>query len=259
MRESTDSSQIAQQGETTMLLNPNEQAILTYIEARREPVTINELATKCFPHLHSDKANSWVRNSLRRMRDKLGLVKKLYRGTYVPGLPAPQLPAQTINIAEFQPQIRAAIRRTAPMLGEDEVNDMVQQVNEKLLRKLPSYDKDRASMSTFAFTVARSTTLDAMRHRQRQPQPIQLELDDHHLECDDALAVIMRQEQEQVVRSVISELPNDEYRFAIACMADDFDIGAYAAELGISRETLYVRKHRLMQKIGTALRNRLAS
>jgi RNA polymerase sigma factor (sigma-70 family) len=229
-------------------LNCSEQAVLSFIESRTRPVSISELAAGCFPYLSTVKANSRVRNSLRRIRDRLGLVKRVEAGKYVSAL------QPTVDLGEYQRIIRSAVTRNGgSFLPEGDVDDIVQQVNEKLLHKLPHFDKDRSSMVTFAYTVARSTMLDILRSKRRQP--VMVELDEESGGDEDALAVLLRQEQETAVRKIISELPADEREFALLCMSDGFNLGRYAKEKGIARETVYVRKHRLMQKIGATFRN----
>lgn len=80
-------------------LSPKEQRVYTYISACQKPVKIAEVATAVFTDVSPVKANSWVRNSLRRLRDGLGIVKKTDKGTYVLSqlielpAPAPATPA----------------------------------------------------------------------------------------------------------------------------------------------------------------------
>jgi hypothetical protein len=63
-------------------LSPKEQQVFTYISTSQKPVKIAEVATAVFSSVPPDQANSWVRNSLRKLRDDLGVVKKIDKGTY---------------------------------------------------------------------------------------------------------------------------------------------------------------------------------
>lgn len=70
-------------------LNVKEQQVFAYITISPKPVTLTEIAATVFPELSPVKANSWVRNNIRRLRDVLGLIRKVDRGTYAPLAVAP--------------------------------------------------------------------------------------------------------------------------------------------------------------------------
>ncbi len=62
-------------------LNDKEQKIVATLLGDANPMPINALATTCFSDQTQSKANSWVRNSLRRLvRGKW--VEKVGKGTY---------------------------------------------------------------------------------------------------------------------------------------------------------------------------------
>jgi outer membrane biosynthesis protein TonB len=62
-------------------LNSKESRVVAVLAGDANPVPINALATNCFADQASSKANSWVRNSLRRLvRGKW--VDKVGKGTY---------------------------------------------------------------------------------------------------------------------------------------------------------------------------------
>lgn len=62
-------------------LNSKEEKIVTYLSGEANPVTIIALASICFGDQLTSKANSWVRNSLRRLV-RAKWVEKVGQGTY---------------------------------------------------------------------------------------------------------------------------------------------------------------------------------
>lgn len=64
-------------------LNEKEFRVLTVLAADLNPLPINALATTSFPEQTTIKANSWVRNSLRRLV-RGSWVEKVGKGTYRP-------------------------------------------------------------------------------------------------------------------------------------------------------------------------------
>jgi hypothetical protein len=62
-------------------LNDKEEKVVTVLLADVNPVPINALATNCFSDQTSSTANSWVRNSLRRLV-RAKWVEKVGKGTY---------------------------------------------------------------------------------------------------------------------------------------------------------------------------------
>ena len=61
--------------------NANESSVLRVLADATFPLHLGVLATKSFPTLADDKANSWVRNSVRKPL-KRGLISKIADGTY---------------------------------------------------------------------------------------------------------------------------------------------------------------------------------
>jgi hypothetical protein len=63
-------------------MNANEQKLVDVLRAEAGPLTLRQLAERCWPELAPAQAHSWARNSVRRpYRD--GTVLKAAKGTYV--------------------------------------------------------------------------------------------------------------------------------------------------------------------------------
>lgn len=99
-------------------LTTNEERVFAYISTAPKPVTLTEIATTVFPDLESVKANSWVRNSLRRLRDKMHVVRKVNRGTYA--LEAPEaVVAPPVAVVAAPRPIQLSIAQVASISMDD--------------------------------------------------------------------------------------------------------------------------------------------
>jgi RNA polymerase sigma factor (sigma-70 family) len=162
-------------------------------------------------------------------------------------------------LKDVQRIIRSTVARTGRFLTSEDREDIVQSVNEKLVtHQLDRFDKKRAQLTTFVYIVARTTTLDVMRTRSRQPAMSELRPSDS-VSTEDALTLMIRHEQAQVLREVIASLSDEDRTFALLCMTDGFDMARYAKQHGLTKDAVYVRKFRLLKKIGSLARNRLAA
>lgn len=159
-------------------------------------------------------------------------------------------------LKDMQRLIRKAVFSTGGRtLLEEDLHDIVQDVNAKLLANPDAFDASRSTKSTFVYTVAMNATLDAMRTMKRRPRPEQLGELEYADPSEDALTLMLRHEQQHTVRLAISTLTEDEQTFLAASMDDAFNIQLYAKQHRLSTDAVYVRKWRLMQKLKAAVRN----
>lgn len=85
-------------------LTDREKKVLgTLVAAGGNKLTIAEIAEVAFPSKSKEKGNSWTRNQLRRLRDRLKLVKKVGRGTYAATAKALEEHAQA-TVADRAPE-----------------------------------------------------------------------------------------------------------------------------------------------------------
>lgn len=64
---------------------------------------------------------------------------------------------------EFQPKVRAYVR--GKIHDPHDADDLVSAVFMKVVQKLDSYDPDKASISTWVYTITRNTVTDYFRTR----------------------------------------------------------------------------------------------
>jgi len=227
-------------------LNEKEDVVLGFIRRSKRPVTLRETADACFPKQAKVRANSWVRNSIRRLHDRQRLIRKVGRGTYEA---VPQA-AESVDLLSLQRVIRDAVLKTSNFtLSSPDVDDLVQDVNLRLLgRHLSRFDASKSRASTFAYYVARSVTVDALRLRTRRPHATSDDQDVTDLH-EPVLERMVRNEQIDLAYQAIYQLGDADLDLALACLDDDFKLHDYAKKLGVSPETMQVRKHRVMKRL----------
>ncbi len=169
-------------------------------------------------------------------------------------------------LAEYQKLIKTIVWRIAGhSLTKDDIDDVVQEVNLRLLdpARRPDHDPARGEVSAWIGTMARSMSIDALRKHGRM-LPSSDVLDDDREEpgeslvdvSDDAITMLLREEQLSKLDSVIKSLPPDDQHFLIICLRDDYDNEAYAMRLGVQPVALRVRKMRLADKLRQMIRER---
>ena len=240
-----------------MELNRKESAVLAFVAEAGRPVKIREISNACFGDTSPEKGDSFVRNSLRKLRDELGVVEKVDHGTYAATGVALTQGAPIVDmakLAEVQNLIRSAVYKTAgSVMSPEEVDDAVQTINEKLVAKqMARFNQDKAKLSTFVYSVARSTAIDILK---RRPRVQMVELSDAEPSTgEDVLAMLIKKEQVDAVRKAISMLDSDDQEFAAAYFGDEFKIEEFAAAHGIRPESVYARKCRLQDKLRKLIR-----
>ena len=179
-------------------------------------------------------------------------------------------------IEEYQGIIYSVVRRVVNgSLGQEEVKDIVQDVNLRLLdaSRRPDHDPSRGEISQWICAMAKSMSLDALRKHGRRAavhfdesasasedhvQGVATHSDAaqiHQLEraANDALSMLLREEQRSVLAGVVGLLSEADREFLAVSLRDDYCADAYAAEIGVKPVALRVRKLRLSEKIRTLL------
>lgn len=249
-------------------LNLNEQAVLSFIDASAGKVSIKDIASQVFPYLTAFQANSWTRNSLRRLRDVFGLVKKVERGRYESTLPPVQRIAQTLArqveqspeqpVVETQPTIRLedyqslihhAVYKTAPGLNEEDRADLVQEVNARILVKLDKFDPAKSKPQTWIFHMAHNLTVDVLRSRSRKP--LHVSFDTAHDVSDPSVIeeAVEHRQSAALLYMALAKLPEDERTFVGRIFADDASVAEMAVQMGVSTQTIYKRKAEIVSKL----------
>ncbi len=165
---------------------------------------------------------------------------------------------------DFRPRIQ---RYLARMVGEDEAEDLTQEVFVKIDRALKTF-RGESRLSTWIYQIATNTALDKLRSpyfREHQGKSLFVETidgkeDDQDLLLDEETAStdqkVILQEMNGCIREIIDTLPGD-YRSAIVLSELEGLKNQEIAEiLGVTLQTVKIRLHRgralLKKELSTA-------
>ncbi len=133
----------------------------------------------------------------------------------------------------------------------DAAPDLVQEVMLKAWQNAPRYNPQIAGASTWLFTIARNSFIDAQRARQHfEALP-----DDAHfvadiLPADDAIAIA---EEEILVQQALAQLPPEQQKVIQAAFFNEQSHEEIAKSLALPLGTVKSRIRLAMRKIGSIL------
>jgi RNA polymerase sigma-70 factor (ECF subfamily) len=152
----------------------------------------------------------------------------------------------------FQPRIR---RYLARMVGEDEAEDLTQDVFIKISQSLSDF-RNESQLSTWIYRIAANTAIDRLRSASFRANANRVDIDcstgddyQEHVVGDLLDGSLIRKEMNQCISGLIDRLP-DDYRTAIRLSEiGGFQNGEIAEMLGISIETVKIRLHRARKQL----------
>lgn len=176
--------------------------------------------------------------------------------------------AKTEDIPKLRPFIFAAVRKVVGnQVASDEMEDLVQDVFLELLSgKLAKYDPERGmELSTYVTMVASRHAIDKMRRLREHSSMDELVPIRHEgggsttlaerLDAQNAASVstalerLIEHEHGERLQAVIQKLPKEDQRFLARLMDDDYSTEDHAEELGITVNSVYIKKCRLVAKL----------
>lgn len=162
-------------------------------------------------------------------------------------------------IETMQQLISSTVRKTGKRaLSEADIEDLTQDVNIVLMtpgtsRSLGSFDADRGrKLSTFVFMVTQSVVIDALRARLRRPVHTPLpegSTGSPFDSSDTALDKMLERERIEMLSLAIESLPKSERDLAHTLFTGNVSIEEHATALGVSVNSLYVRKCRIIKRL----------
>jgi RNA polymerase sigma-70 factor (ECF subfamily) len=154
--------------------------------------------------------------------------------------------------AFYGPRVKAYLRRLG---AEDPVaEDLTQEVMLTVWRRAHRFDRSRAALSTWIYTIARNKRIDALR-RERRPE---LDLDDPALAAEDGRAPRgdRHTEAEQTKREVmraVEQLPAEQAQLLRIFYFEEKPHSAIAEELGLPLGTVKSRLRLALNKLRVLL------
>lgn len=167
-------------------------------------------------------------------------------------------------LEDLQQLIASTVRKTGKRaLSEADIEDLTQDVNIVLMtpgtsRSMASFDATRGrKLSTFVYMVTQSVVIDALRARNRRPAHVSTSMrgvtDIHSDPSDTVLEKMLERERIEMLSLAIDSLPKSERNLAHTLFAGNVSIEDHAATLGVSVNSLYVRKCRIIKRLVSSL------
>lgn len=150
----------------------------------------------------------------------------------------------------FAPRVKGYLMRlgSSPMIAED----LAQEAMLTLWRKAALFDPERASASTWVFTIARNLRIDAVR-KERRPE---LDANDPALQPEAARPVdesVNWAQAEGRLRQALAALPREQAQIIELSFLADKPHGAIAEELELPLGTVKSRIRLAMARLRSAL------
>jgi RNA polymerase sigma-70 factor, ECF subfamily len=144
----------------------------------------------------------------------------------------------------FAPRVKSYLMRvgTPAALAEE----LAQETMLSVWRKAALFDADRASASTWIFTIARNLRIDAAR-RMRDPRTIASEIEPDAPE--EPFAIVARQQSQTVVRDALKRLPAEQRQVLTLSFFEERPHSEIATTLGIPLGTVKSRVRLAISKL----------
>lgn len=144
----------------------------------------------------------------------------------------------------YAPRVKAYLMRSGANDGLAE--ECVQETMVTVWHKSKQFDPQRASATTWIFTIARNKKIDALR-KQNRPQPDEL---DWGPDCEPDAADAFAQEQESLLlRDAISALPEKQKNLIQRAFYGDLSHQELAQETGLPLGTIKSRLRLALEKL----------
>lgn len=139
---------------------------------------------------------------------------------------------------------------------KEEAEDVFQEVFISLFEndavKLKAYDPCKAGLGTYLMTIAKSAALNALNKRKRGRIGLSEDLLD---ETTDALSAVENADLLERMRILLNEFTANERLFYHLYFEECMPPDAVAKVMGVSMETVYSKKSKIVEKIRKGMRN----
>jgi RNA polymerase sigma-70 factor (ECF subfamily) len=158
-----------------------------------------------------------------------------------------------VNLFEmFGPRVKGYLMRQGA--DHDTAEDLVQDVMLTAWNRASQFDRNKASVSTWVFTIARNRRIDGLR-RSRRPE---IDPEDPALvrkPDDPADQVVEAAQRRKHLHAAVAELPADQAKLLRLAYFEDKSHSMIAEELSLPLGTVKSRLRLAMTKLRTALEN----
>ena len=141
----------------------------------------------------------------------------------------------------------------------EEAEDVLQEVFIQVWRRARDFDENRGKPFTWLVTLARSRGIDRLRSLGARERVAVAATREGSEESSDAASDAFRSEQQQLVRSALAQLPEEQKRPLVLAYFDGLTQTEIAEKLGAPLGTVKTRMRTGMGKLREILRSKRAS
>lgn len=149
---------------------------------------------------------------------------------------------------EFLPKVFRYIRYRVN--SEQETEDLTSMVFEKALVNFEKYSRDKASFSTWIFSIARNTVIDHYRTQARRPamslEKAEIEASSNEPLPDD---MIVKIEEKEKLQTCISRLSHEEQEIIALKFGSEMNNRQIAKTMGLSESNVGTKLYRAVRKL----------
>jgi len=143
--------------------------------------------------------------------------------------------------------------------SREEAEDVLQEVFMQVWRQAGDFDENRGKPFTWLVTLARSRGIDRLRSMGARERVAVAATREANEESSDAASDAFRSEQQQLVRSALAQLPEEQKRPLVLAYFDGLTQTEIAEKLGAPLGTVKTRMRTGMSKLRDLLRSKRAS
>lgn len=149
----------------------------------------------------------------------------------------------------FAPLIRAFLLRT-PGGDWTQAEEITQEVMIKVWRKSGSFNRSKASATTWIYTIARNTRIDFIRRRDRKERRVAIEDMWHEAEAaEEPLVDLQQKRAETRIRAALAELPEEQAQVLFKAFMEGKSHNEVAEELELPLGTVKSRIRLALAKL----------
>lgn len=140
----------------------------------------------------------------------------------------------------FVPLVRAFLTRS-PGGDWSQAEEITQEVMIKVWRKAGSFNRSKASATTWIYTIARNTRIDFIRRRDRKERRVTADDLWHETESAEPLVDLQQKRAEGRIRTALSELPDEQAQVLFKAFMEGKSHNEVAEELALPLGTVKSR------------------
>ena len=126
--------------------------------------------------------------------------------------------------------------------NRQDAEDLCSDVFEQVLRSMPRYDPEKATLSTWIFTIARYTLIN---HFQRSARTVPLR--EEHLDSENLEATLLREETLCRLAAILNAMEQDKRDIIVLCYYKGYTLTRISQLTGISYGMVKVKHKKALE------------